>query len=474
MTLEQVEAYTGLSSSNIRFYAREGLIPSLNGPYGLRNMASEDVEILQKVKLLRSLGLTVVQLKDMSSGQISLQDALLGLLNSASQDSSFQIKALVCRSLLQNGEEYSTLDPNPYLRQLSADMGAAVPEEDRFLVSGHWRRYLARILDLSIYNLLWLLVLGPLLREDPLSRTFLQDLLDTWVSYLIMLFIEPLFLHFWGTTPGKWLLGLKVDDGCGGKLTYLAGLKRTWGVVLRGMGLGIPIYSLVRLWISRRIVIEGGELDWEVESTLSLNDRRAWRGAAYAGSMLLLSLAMVAVMLFSQMPRHRGRLTPEEFVENFNDLAEYFEADLPYTLLSDGTWRENGKSVQYIPFSPDELPVMEFGLLDGELVSVSFHHETDSSSETLYQINILMQLSAAAYAGAQPEVRVFSDDMANLMDSVVIDEICTSGFYVGDVSVVTRMDSSGYYTSQGMLFREADAEDAHFSLTFSMTKENNG
>ena len=65
-----------------------------------------------------------------------------------------------------------------------------------------------------------------------------------------MLLLEPAFLRGFGTTPGKAILGFRLEHEDGRKLTYLEGLSRTWQVALWGMGLGIPIYSLYRYFKS--------------------------------------------------------------------------------------------------------------------------------------------------------------------------------------------------------------------------------
>lgn len=36
--------------------------------------------------------------------------------------------------------------------------------------------------------------------------------LEMWFSMALMLLLEPLFLHWFGTTPGKCIFGLRLED----------------------------------------------------------------------------------------------------------------------------------------------------------------------------------------------------------------------------------------------------------------------
>ena len=66
------------------------------------------------------------------------------------------------------------------------------------------RRYIARSFDLLLCSLPWHLVLQ-VAGVDTKAR-----LASIWLSILgmaMMLVLEPLFLHLFGTTPGKCLMG---------------------------------------------------------------------------------------------------------------------------------------------------------------------------------------------------------------------------------------------------------------------------
>lgn len=62
--------------------------------------------------------------------------------------------------------------------------------------------------------------------------------------YLLWLPLEAGFLTATGTTPGKWVFGIRVVKSQGQKLAYPEALKRAFLVWVQGEGLGIPVVIL--------------------------------------------------------------------------------------------------------------------------------------------------------------------------------------------------------------------------------------
>lgn len=93
-----------------------------------------------------------------------------------------------------------------------------------------WRRYLARSFDGIIYMILWTVFLALAFHVSVTDRNNAESFLDTIITTIMMLFLEPLLLHLFGTTPGKEIFGLKIENPDGSHLSYGEGLKRIWGV----------------------------------------------------------------------------------------------------------------------------------------------------------------------------------------------------------------------------------------------------
>ncbi len=77
MTIKEVEQKTGLTRSNIRFYEKENLIePSKNKSNGYKEYSQEDVRIIKKIAYLRTLGISVDEIRNIISQKVSLHEVL--------------------------------------------------------------------------------------------------------------------------------------------------------------------------------------------------------------------------------------------------------------------------------------------------------------------------------------------------------------------------------------------------------------
>lgn len=77
MTIKEVEERTGLARSNVRFYEKEGLIqPSRNERNGYRDYSEEDIEDIIKIAYLRTLGISVEEIRSMISETITLREVI--------------------------------------------------------------------------------------------------------------------------------------------------------------------------------------------------------------------------------------------------------------------------------------------------------------------------------------------------------------------------------------------------------------
>jgi hypothetical protein len=107
-------------------------------------------------------------------------------------------------------------------------------------------RLFARLFDLQIFGL-FIGVIGQLIpgfleiMVTPLGGFFVISL---WVLG------ESLVLTIFGITPGKKLAGLVLVHKSNKSPDAIKYLKRSFGVALRGLGLGIPIIELFTLYFS--------------------------------------------------------------------------------------------------------------------------------------------------------------------------------------------------------------------------------
>jgi uncharacterized RDD family membrane protein YckC len=89
------------------------------------------------------------------------------------------------------------------------------------------------MIDIFLFALLFGLVLG--IVYEPALKT--NDLILGVILTFIFVFVEPVMLSSWGTTPGKALLRIRLRRYDGEKLTFSEALNRAFQVWLKGLGL---------------------------------------------------------------------------------------------------------------------------------------------------------------------------------------------------------------------------------------------
>lgn len=104
------------------------------------------------------------------------------------------------------------------------------------------RRFWARWLDLMAYLAAWWLLMYVA------GGDIKAIILNLWAQLLLFVpwFIaESWLLHKFGTTPGKWLLGIRVVNEDGSNLSLKAAIKRSTFVWIAGLGFGFGFLPVI-------------------------------------------------------------------------------------------------------------------------------------------------------------------------------------------------------------------------------------
>lgn len=117
--INEVEAAVGITKKNIRFYEQEGLLtPSRNKENGYRDYTEEDVETLQKIKLLRKLSIPIEEIRWIQKKKLSLQEALeRHMITLRHEEKNLREIGGLCRILLEKEITYETMEPREYLER---------------------------------------------------------------------------------------------------------------------------------------------------------------------------------------------------------------------------------------------------------------------------------------------------------------------------------------------------------------------
>lgn len=121
MTIKEVEELTGLSRSNVRFYEKERLIfPSRNEKNGYRDYSESDVENIKKIAYLRTLGISVEDIRNVIEEKESLHKVIQKQKEMLKKQLSDLDRAkILCEKMLRSKEmSYKEFQVEEYVNQL--------------------------------------------------------------------------------------------------------------------------------------------------------------------------------------------------------------------------------------------------------------------------------------------------------------------------------------------------------------------
>ncbi len=366
MTSKEMEARSGVPRANIRYYEAEGLLAPARSGNGYRDYSEEDLRTLEKIKLLRRLGVTIEALRALRDGRAELSAVLdRRLAEVGGEQAALGRVERVCGDLRRTGATFTGLDPGRYLADLDAPAlpgeggpwwekasASALPETDRLpTVCSASRRLFARMFDEMLVRVL--IASGLCLAGINLAAV--SSFVVSLTAVVLLAFVEPLFLRLWGTTPGKALLGMRLTGPDGKNVPYTEGLARYFLMMWYGQGFEIPVWSLIQGYRSVRRCWNDEPQPWDVEVAYIAKPFRARYGVGLVLATLLVLTAGEAANSWSQTPPNRGDVTVAEFAENYNRQADYLGFGGRTYLDEDGQWQEE-------PGNPNAVTVGDFGI----------------------------------------------------------------------------------------------------------------
>ena len=134
-----------------------------------------------------------------------------------------------------------------------------------------WPRLFARMLDSILFGFLGSIVLTIVLMITTRGGVDRFIAMTTGVGGMIvsnmltfvLAFLPIALLIAFAQTPGKWLFGIRVRNRDGGRLGFLKSLKREGGVIVGGVGFGVPLLTLIALATSYSHLKDEGRARWD-------------------------------------------------------------------------------------------------------------------------------------------------------------------------------------------------------------------
>lgn len=128
-------------------------------------------------------------------------------------------------------------------------------------------RFLARWVDLLLYKGITYVTLSLL----GLNLVIVRQ--SAWffpVFVLAFLLCETWFLRQWGSTPGKWLGGIKLKHRGKPRISWAAGMTRTLRVYVMGIGMTIPVLSVICQLFSLWFLVKKKQTLWDMRTAVEV------------------------------------------------------------------------------------------------------------------------------------------------------------------------------------------------------------
>ena len=466
MNIKEIEERSGLTRANIRYYEQEGLIAPVRRENKYRDYSEEDLETLLRIALLRSLGFSLEEIRRLQSGEADFAAAMRE--RSAALESEGQRLLAArneCDAISREVTSYSALRPEDYLNSFESDKTA----ERRDIVEPHpWRRYFARAIDLTLVGLMVSFVQFVLLHHNLVNISKGENVLCGLAGWGLLVLIEPLLLARFGTTAGKWCMGITVTRPDGERLSYSEALNRTALVWFYGAGLGLPLVELVCSYLSYRRYTRGEELAWEEGSVERFDGRGTGKMALLcAACWAVRGTLTVAMVLAAMLPPNRGELTVAEFAENVNYYRTFFDFGTRWTLDSSGEWVENEyENVIYFGGGGEPTP---FSYTVEDCVLRAVHWAYTETAETIYGTgDENARMAYLALAAAQKGTSLFN--IRGVVKQIGSNSWAADADYSAAwKNVEMRYDArieGEYYYSEGFFLSVQDGQPITVTLTF--------
>ncbi len=138
-----------------------------------------------------------------------------------------------------------------------------------------WVRFWARTLDLGLFTTMVLYLIKVTGLGDPSAlidpeKNNLGIIIAIPVAWI---FVEATLLYYFGTTPAKWLLKIRLRRTDGERLQLGQAYRRSVSVWWRGWGLGLFPVNILTFVISNMTLSTQGKTVWDQREDLEIEHR---------------------------------------------------------------------------------------------------------------------------------------------------------------------------------------------------------
>ncbi len=121
MLINEVEHIVGLSKKSIRYYEENGLLmPKRNQENDYRVYDENDIQKLKIIKFLRELNVPIRELKQLESGELTLQECMADRIKKIeNEEENYQKIKAMCTSISTSNDTYKTIEIEEYFKTMN-------------------------------------------------------------------------------------------------------------------------------------------------------------------------------------------------------------------------------------------------------------------------------------------------------------------------------------------------------------------
>ncbi len=217
--------------------------------------------------------------------------------------------------------------------ELSPEFENFTPSKTAHAKPRPWMRYFAKQLDIFVVTVPLTVPLFYLLPQFA-DRDY--QFLIGFLLLIVWVLIDPIVLATLQTTLGKYLLGIRLTNRDNSRITLAQAYSRSFGVYISGLGLGLPIVSLVTLSMSYDRLAKTNSTKWDSEGRFEVSHSEIplWKGSLAAVLLIgFLGLSILgAVMPDSAARPVSAQLSPAQAFDRATEADQFatvFKANFP-------------------------------------------------------------------------------------------------------------------------------------------------
>ena len=119
MKINELEDLLGVSKATIRYYEDQGLVTPPRTDNGYREYSDEEVQLFQKIIVLRKLGLGIPEIRDLIDGKAELHDVLeYNLERLRTRQDEIASAMELCGKIEAEATDFASIDSPKYLKHI--------------------------------------------------------------------------------------------------------------------------------------------------------------------------------------------------------------------------------------------------------------------------------------------------------------------------------------------------------------------